>query len=43
MAASKWVGDYYLTESGVMAEDTWIGEFYVGPDGKWIPGYLREE
>ena len=43
MAANKWVGDYYLTESGAMAEDTWIGEFYVGPDGKWIPGYLREE
>ena len=39
---SKWVGDYYMTESGVMATNTWIdGKYYVGPDGKWIPNYTE--
>lgn len=39
MVRSRWVGDYYMLEDGVMATDQWIGDYYVGPDGKWIPGH----
>ena len=39
MSVNKWVGNYYVTESGEMAVNQWIGKYYVGADGKWIPGY----
>jgi glucan-binding YG repeat protein len=42
MIRGRWVGNYYLTESGVMATNQWIdGKYYVGPDGLWIPGYTE--
>lgn len=34
--ANKWVGNYYLTSSGVMATNTWIGNYYVDGTGKWV-------
>ena len=42
-ACGKWVGNFYLTESGVMAVNQWVDnhKYYVGPNGKWIPGYTE--
>ena len=39
MAANKWIGEYYVQEDGAMAVNQWI-KHYVGPDGKWIPGWM---
>ena len=40
-ACSKWVGNYYMLNSGVMATNQWVdnGKYYVGADGLWIPDY----
>ena len=42
-ACGKWIGNYYLTESGVMAVNQWVDDhkYYVGPNGVWIPGYTE--
>ena len=40
-ACSKWVGNYYMLDNGVMATNQWVdnGRYYVGADGLWIPDY----
>ena len=40
-ACSKWVGNYYMLDSGMMATNQWVdnGRYYVGADGLWIPDY----
>ena len=41
MAISRWEGNYYLKNDGVMAVNEWVdsNKYYVGGDGKWIPDY----
>ena len=41
MQKSKWVGNYWLKEDGVMAVSEWVQDhqYYVGADGRWIENY----
>lgn len=44
MQSNRWVGNYWLTDSGAMATDSWVdgGRYYVGADGVWVPNYSQQ-
>lgn len=35
MAASRWIGNYYVGPSGAMATNAWIGRYHVNASGLW--------
>ena len=43
MAVSKWIGNYYVKASGVMATSEWVdgGKYYVDANGLWVPNKTR--
>ena len=37
MAKSRWIGNYYVGNDGIMAKNQWVGDYYVDGNGLWQP------